>query len=154
VRSFSTGSLRAGMRWIDIGCGNGASRICWCGDVRTAEVQGIDPSDGQLAYARNRPASARGPASSGRRHGAAVSHAGGRSRGHGAVSLRFLSALSGVAEMVASWAGRHRRDLHMGHGWAGGFPIAPAISSRCAAMGLFAAPRHDLAASQIEMLRE
>jgi ubiquinone/menaquinone biosynthesis C-methylase UbiE len=47
----------AGLRWIDIGCGNGAFTENIVERCAPAEVQGIDPSDGQLAYARTRPAS-------------------------------------------------------------------------------------------------
>ena len=45
---------RAGLRWIDIGCGSGAFTelvVERCGPI---EVQGIDPSDAQLAFARKR----------------------------------------------------------------------------------------------------
>src|SRR6266550_3558280 len=47
---------RAGLRWIDVGCGNGAFTELIVERHAPAEVQGIDPSDGQLAYARTRPA--------------------------------------------------------------------------------------------------
>jgi ubiquinone/menaquinone biosynthesis C-methylase UbiE len=46
---------RPGLRWIDIGCGNGAFTELLIDRCAPAEVQGIDPSDGQLAYARTRP---------------------------------------------------------------------------------------------------
>jgi SAM-dependent methyltransferase len=45
-----------GLRWIDVGCGTGAFTellVEWCAP---AEVQGIDPSEAQLAFARKRPA--------------------------------------------------------------------------------------------------
>src|SRR6266851_2515497 len=45
---------RAGLRWIDVGCGNGAFTELIVARCAPAEVQGIDPSDGQLAYARTR----------------------------------------------------------------------------------------------------
>jgi SAM-dependent methyltransferase len=45
---------RAGLRWIDVGCGNGAFTELIVARTAPAEVQGIDPSDGQLAYARTR----------------------------------------------------------------------------------------------------
>ncbi len=45
---------RAGLRWIDVGCGNGAFTERIVARNAPAEVQGIDPSDGQLAYARTR----------------------------------------------------------------------------------------------------
>ena len=44
-----------GLRWIDVGCGNGAFTEVLMERCAPAEVQGIDPSEGQLAYARTRP---------------------------------------------------------------------------------------------------
>jgi SAM-dependent methyltransferase len=46
----------AGLRWIDVGCGNGAFTELLVDRCAPAEVQGIDPSEGQLAFARKRPA--------------------------------------------------------------------------------------------------
>jgi ubiquinone/menaquinone biosynthesis C-methylase UbiE len=45
----------SGLRWIDVGCGNGAFTELLVERCAPAEIQGIDPSDGQLAYARTRP---------------------------------------------------------------------------------------------------
>lgn len=50
---------RSGLRWIDIGCGNGAFTELLIERCAPAEVQGIDPSEGQLAFARARPAARR-----------------------------------------------------------------------------------------------
>jgi ubiquinone/menaquinone biosynthesis C-methylase UbiE len=47
---------RSGLRWVDIGCGNGAFTELIVERCAPAEVQGIDPSEGQLAYARKRSA--------------------------------------------------------------------------------------------------
>jgi SAM-dependent methyltransferase len=47
---------RPGLRWIDVGCGNGAFTELLVERCAPAEVQGIDPSEGQLAFARTRPA--------------------------------------------------------------------------------------------------
>ena len=44
----------AGWRWIDVGCGNGAFTELIVEKCAPAEIQGIDPSDGQLKYARTR----------------------------------------------------------------------------------------------------
>ncbi|MGZ5787688.1 MAG: class I SAM-dependent methyltransferase [Ramlibacter sp.] len=44
----------AGLRWIDVGCGNGAFTELLADRCSPAEVQGIDPSEGQLAFARKR----------------------------------------------------------------------------------------------------
>ena len=43
-----------GLRWIDIGCGNGAFTELIVERCAPVEVQGIDPSEGQLAFARTR----------------------------------------------------------------------------------------------------
>ena len=47
---------KPGLRWVDIGCGNGAFSQLIVDRCAPAEVQGIDPSEGQLAFARTRPA--------------------------------------------------------------------------------------------------
>jgi SAM-dependent methyltransferase len=46
----------SGLRWIDVGCGNGAFTQLLVERCAPVEVQGIDPSEGQLAYARTRAA--------------------------------------------------------------------------------------------------
>jgi SAM-dependent methyltransferase len=48
---------KPGLRWLDVGCGNGAFTEMAVARCAPASVQGIDPSEGQLAYARTRPAS-------------------------------------------------------------------------------------------------
>ena len=45
------------LRWIDVGCGNGAFTQLLVERCAPAEVQGIDPSEGQLAFARARSTS-------------------------------------------------------------------------------------------------
>jgi SAM-dependent methyltransferase len=44
----------AGLRWADVGCGNGAFTEMLFERCAPAEVQGIDPSEGQLSFARQR----------------------------------------------------------------------------------------------------
>lgn len=46
-----------GLRWLDVGCGNGAFTEMLVERCAPASVQGIDPSEEQLAYARARAAS-------------------------------------------------------------------------------------------------
>src|SRR4051812_24453230 len=45
-----------GLRWLDVGCGNGAFTELIAQRCAPAAVDGIDPSDAQLAFARGRPA--------------------------------------------------------------------------------------------------
>jgi ubiquinone/menaquinone biosynthesis C-methylase UbiE len=91
---------RQGLRWIDIGCGSGAFTellVERCGPV---EVQGIDPSEAQLAFARARPAArlaqfCRGDAT-------ALPFPGGRFDGAVMALVIFFvpEPAKGVAEMV------------------------------------------------------
>src|SRR3954462_12854192 len=46
-----------GLRWLDVGCGNGAFTEMIIERVAPASVIGIDPSEEQLAYARTRSTS-------------------------------------------------------------------------------------------------
>jgi ubiquinone/menaquinone biosynthesis C-methylase UbiE len=46
--------LPAGLKWLDVGCGNGAFTETLIAKAAPSEVAGIDPSEGQLAYARTR----------------------------------------------------------------------------------------------------
>lgn len=46
-----------GLRWLDVGCGNGAFTEMLVDRCAPASVDGVDPSEGQLAFARTRPAS-------------------------------------------------------------------------------------------------
>jgi SAM-dependent methyltransferase len=44
----------SGLRWIDVGCGNGAFTELLAERCAPAEIQGVDPSEEQLAFARSR----------------------------------------------------------------------------------------------------
>ncbi len=46
---------KPGLRWFDIGCGNGAFTEMIVDRCAPLSVQGIDPSEEQLAFARTRP---------------------------------------------------------------------------------------------------
>lgn len=48
---------KPGLRWLDVGCGNGAFTEMLVERCAPVSVEGIDPSEAQLAYARTRPAS-------------------------------------------------------------------------------------------------
>ena len=47
----------SGLRWIDVGCGNGAFTELLVDRCAPAGVVGLDSAEGQLAFARTRPAS-------------------------------------------------------------------------------------------------
>ena len=44
-----------GQRWVDVGCGNGAFTELVVQRCAPADIRGIDPSSGQLEFARQRP---------------------------------------------------------------------------------------------------
>jgi ubiquinone/menaquinone biosynthesis C-methylase UbiE len=44
----------AGLRWLDVGCGNGAFTEVLIARCAPAAVSAVDPSEGQLSYARTR----------------------------------------------------------------------------------------------------
>lgn len=46
----------SGLRWLDVGCGNGAFTELLVERCAPVSVHGVDPSEGQLAFARTRPA--------------------------------------------------------------------------------------------------
>ena len=48
-------ALPKNLRWLDVGCGNGAFTEALIAHAAPAEVIGVDPSERQLAYARTRP---------------------------------------------------------------------------------------------------
>jgi SAM-dependent methyltransferase len=47
--------IPANRRWLDVGCGNGAFTEALIARCAPIEVIGVDPSEGQLAFARTRP---------------------------------------------------------------------------------------------------
>jgi trans-aconitate methyltransferase len=45
----------SGWRWIDVGCGSGAFTALLMQRCAPADAQGVDPSEAQLVFARERP---------------------------------------------------------------------------------------------------
>lgn len=46
---------RPGLRWVEVGCGSGAFTELLCERCAPAQIQGVDPAEAQLAFARARP---------------------------------------------------------------------------------------------------
>ena len=142
----------AGLRWIDIGCGNGAFTELLVARCAPAEVHGVDPSEGQLAFARNRPGApiatyARGdamalPCEAGRFDAAVM-----------ALVIFFVpDPAKGVAEMArvlkpGGWASTYVWDI-----LGGGFPLEP-IQAEIRALGYKPLLPPSAPASRMEALR-
>jgi ubiquinone/menaquinone biosynthesis C-methylase UbiE len=116
---------RSGLRWIDIGCGNGVFTELLVERCAPGEVQGIDPSEGQLTFARTRPG-ARGAEF---REGDAVTIPFSEDRFDAAVMALVIffvpDPAKGVAEMVrvvcpGGTVAAYAWDIE-----AGGFPLEP-----------------------------
>ena len=126
---------RPGLRWIDIGCGNGAFTELLVQRCAPAEVQGIDPSEAQLAFARARPA-ARGAAF---QRGDAMSLPYPQDRFDAAVMALVIffvpDPARGVADMVRVVCPGGTVTTYAWDMLGGGFPLEP-IQAEMRAMGL------------------
>jgi ubiquinone/menaquinone biosynthesis C-methylase UbiE len=144
---------RSGLRWIDIGCGNGAFTQLIVERCAPVEVQGIDPSEGQLAYARTRGA--------GRvaefRHGDAMALPFAAGRFDAAVMALVIFFVSdpakGVAEMARVVCPGGMVATYVWDVFGGGFPPEP-FHAEMRALGLtpLRPPRSDV--SRMEALRD
>ena len=108
-----------GLRWIDIGCGNGAFTEQIVERCAPAEVQGVDPSEAQLVFARSRPAARLAEFRQGDAMALPFPERQLRGGRHGAG--HFLRSRSGQGRRrdgAGGSPGRNGRDLCMGHpGW-------------------------------------
>lgn len=142
-----------GLRWIDIGCGNGAFTQLLVERCAPLEVQGIDPSEGQLAFARTRPAARVAEFSQGDAM-ALPFPAGKFDAAVMALVLVFLpDPAKGIEEMVRVVRPGGTVATYMWDMLGGGFPLDP-ILVEMREMGLAPPRPPKMEASRIEMLRE
>ena len=144
---------RSGLRWIDIGCGNGAFTELLVERCAPAEVQGIDPSEAQLAFARARPAAR----VANFRQGDAMALPFSEDRFDAAVMALVLffvpDPAKGVAEMMRVVCPGGTVANYVWDMLGGGVPLEP-IQVEMRAMGVtpLLPPRSD--ASRMEALRD
>lgn len=114
-----------GVRWLDVGCGNGAFTEVLVKRCAPVSVAAIDPSEGQLAYARKRPSTTMVEFRQG--DSQALPYADGSFDAVAmALVITFIpDAAKAVAEMArvvrpGGWVGTYMWDSI-----AGGLPISP-----------------------------
>jgi ubiquinone/menaquinone biosynthesis C-methylase UbiE len=145
-------ALREGLRWIDIGCGSGVFTELIVERRAPAEVEGVDPSEAQLAFARTRPA-ARMAAF---RQGDAIAIPFGDDRFDAAVMALVIFFIpdpaKGVAEMVRVVCPHGIVATYAWDMLGGGFPLEP-IREEMRKMGFTPPLPPSADASRIEALR-
>jgi SAM-dependent methyltransferase len=141
------------LRWIDVGCGNGAFTELLVDRCAPSEVQGIDPSEGQLAFARTRPAGRRARFSQG--DAMALPFPGNRfDAAIMALVLVFVAdPRKGVDEMVRVVGPGGIVATYMWDMLGGGFPLDPIISEM-REMGIPPPRPPRMEASRMDVLRE
>ena len=142
-----------GLRWLDVGCGNGAFTELVVAVCAPRMMHGIDPEEGQLAFARARPASRVAQFS------LAAAEALPFNAGAFDVSIMPLviffvpEPLSGIIEMKRVTAPGGLVAAYAWDMYGGGFPYA-AVQAEMRQLGskVPAPPRPE--ASKIEIMRE
>jgi ubiquinone/menaquinone biosynthesis C-methylase UbiE len=142
-----------GLKWIDIGCGNGAFTELIVERCAPTKVEGIDPSEGQLAFAHKRPAARVAKFS----RGDAMSLPFPTDTFDAATMALVISfvpdPIKGVAEMVRVVRPGGTVAAYVWDMLGGGYPWEP-IRIEMRAMGLSVLNPSSPGASRIEALRD
>jgi ubiquinone/menaquinone biosynthesis C-methylase UbiE len=141
----------SGLQWIDIGCGNGAFTELLAERCAPVGIQGIDPSEAQLAFARSRHTA--GVAQFRQGDAMALPFADNSFDAAGMALVIFFvpDPAAGVTEMARVVRGG---GLIASYAWdveAGGFPLEPVLAE-LRAMGLSPIQPPSVAASRMENL--
>ena len=143
----------SGLRWIDIGCGNGAFTELLVERCSPAEVQGIDPSEEQLAFARTRPASRLAKFHQGDAMALPFADSSFDAAVMALVLVFVPEPAKGVSEMARVVVPGGAVLTYMWDMLGGGFPLDP-IYSEIQAMGIAATRPPRMDASRLEALRD
>src|ERR1700722_14890478 len=144
---------RSGLKWVDVGCGNGAFTELIVARNAPTEVQGIDPSDGQLAYARTRSGTAMVKFHQGDAMALPFADRAFDVAIMALVIFFVPEPAKGVAEMARVVAPGGSVAAYAWDMAGGGFPLQP-IQTELKAMGFSPLRPPSAEASKIEILQE
>lgn len=141
------------LRWVDVGCGSGAFTELLVQRCAPTEIQGIDPAEGQLAFARAREGARMAEFRQG--DAMALPFSGGRfDAAVMALVLTFVpDPAKGVAEMARVVRPGGLVAAYMWDMLGGGFPWDPMLTAM-REIGLTPARPPRMEASQPAMMRE
>ena len=141
-----------GLRWLDVGCGNGAFTELLAGRCAPAALHGVDRSEDQLAFARTRP----GARAAQFRQGDAQALPYGDDSFDAAAMALVISFIPDPAKAVAEMARVVRPGgcvaTYMWDVPGGGLPFEPLLAA-IAAMGIDYPKPPGAAASRLDSLR-
>lgn len=142
----------AALQWLDVGCGNGAFTEMIVERCAPAAVSGIDPAEGQLRYARERPAAQLASFQLGDAMALPFADDAFDVAVMALVIFFVPEPTSGVAEMVrvvrpGGWVSAYAWDI-----LEGGFPLA-AVQDEMRAMGITPVLPPSVAVSRMAALR-
>jgi SAM-dependent methyltransferase len=144
---------KPGLRWLDVGCGNGAFTEMLVERCAPVSVDGIDPSEEQLAFARTRPAARLAQF----RQGDAMALPFPDDAFDTAVMPLVIffvpDPAKGVAEMVRVVCPRGAVTAYAWDMVGGGFPYA-ALQAEMRGMGVAVPSAPSPGASRIDTMRE
>ena len=143
----------SGLRWIDVGCGNGAFTELLAERCSPAEIQGIDPSDAQLAFARGRPSARIAKFQKGDAMALPFAENNFDAAAMALVIFFVPEPAKGVAEMARVVRPGGSVSAYAWDVTGGGLPAAP-IQIEMRAMGLSPPFPPSFEASRLESLRE
>lgn len=142
-----------GLKWIDVGCGNGAFTELLVERLAPSEVQGIDPSEAQLVFARAR----KGASGVEFRQGDAMALPFDKARFDAAVMALVIffvpDPAKGVAEMVRVVRPGGMVATYAWDMLGGGFPFDP-IQVEFRALGITPPLPPSVNASRMNVMRD
>lgn len=143
----------SGLRWIDVGCGNGAFTELLLERCKPSNVQGIDPSEAQLVFARGRNEASNVEY----RHGDAITLPFDTACFDAAVMALVIFFVPDPAKSVSEMARVVRPGgMVTTYAWdmlGGGFPFDP-IQVELRALGITPPLPPSVGASRMEALRD